>query len=83
MTWIFAAWRWIAGSRAGQAVAAALAALAYLALAKRQSRLQGRSEAEQEAREDADKRVQKGQDAVRDGRGGDPDERLRKNDGRW
>ena len=44
----------------------------------------GKREAERDAMEDKSKRVKRGRDAVRDGRGsGDPAERLRRNDGRW
>ena len=44
----------------------------------------GKREAERHAMEDKNERVQRGRDAVRDGRGaGDPAERLRRNDGRW
>ena len=44
----------------------------------------GKREAESDAIEDKNKRVERGQDAVRDGRGaGDPADRLRRNDGRW
>ena len=44
----------------------------------------GKREAERDAMEDKSKRVERGRDAVRDGRGtGDPAERLRRNDGRW
>jgi len=44
----------------------------------------GKQEAERDAMEDKNKRVERGRDAVRDGRGtGDPADRLRRNDGRW
>lgn len=44
----------------------------------------GKREAERDAMEDKSKRVERGQAAVRDGRGaGDPADRLRRNDGRW
>jgi len=44
----------------------------------------GKREAERDAIEDNNKRVERGRDAVRDGRGaGDPADRLRRNDGRW
>lgn len=44
----------------------------------------GKREAERDAMEDKSKRVERGRDAVRDGRGvGDPADRLRRNDGRW
>lgn len=44
----------------------------------------GKWEAERDAMEDESKRVERGRDAVRDGRGaGDPADRLRRNDGHW
>jgi uncharacterized membrane-anchored protein YhcB (DUF1043 family) len=44
----------------------------------------GKREAERDAMEDRNKRVERGRNAVRDGRGaGDPAERLRRNDGNW
>jgi len=45
---------------------------------------EGKREAERDATEDKNSRVERGRDAVRDGRGaGDPADRLRRNDGRW
>lgn len=45
---------------------------------------EGKREAKQDAMEDKNKRVERGCDAVRDGRGsGDPVDRLRRNDGHW
>ena len=44
----------------------------------------GKREAERDAMEDKSKRVERGREAVRDGRGvGDPADRLRRSDGRW
>lgn len=44
----------------------------------------GKREAERDAMEDKNIRVERGRNAVHDGRGaGDPAERLRRNDGRW
>jgi len=44
----------------------------------------GKREAERDAMEDKNKRIERGRDALRDGRGaGDPAERLRHNDRRW
>ena len=44
----------------------------------------GKREAERDAMEDKSKRVERGRETVRDGRGvGDPADRLRRNDGRW
>jgi hypothetical protein len=45
---------------------------------------EGKREAERDAIEDKSKRVERGRDALRGGRGaGDPADRLRRNDGRW
>jgi len=45
---------------------------------------EGKREAERDAMENKNLRVERGRDAVRDGRGaGDPPDRLRRNDGRW
>ena len=79
MTWLIEALR----TKLGQAAALALSVLAALGLARRHWRSQGRDEAEQEARDDADERVERGRRAVHRGRGGDPAQRLRDNDGRW
>jgi len=46
-------------------------------------RLNAKREVERDAMEDTLDRVQKGRDTVRDGRGSDPAERLRKNEGKW
>ncbi len=65
--------------------AAVVAALAWFLDRRRQrskGRSEGRTEAQTEAMKDANERVQKGRDAVRDGRGDDPAERLRRNDGK-
>ena len=44
----------------------------------------GKREAERDATKDKSMRIERGRDAVRDGRGaGDHAERLRRNDGRW
>ena len=44
----------------------------------------GKREAERDAMEETIEKVERGRDAVRDGRGaGDPADRLRRNDGRW
>ena len=44
----------------------------------------GGRNAERDRREkDAAKRLEQGRDRLRDGRGGDPAERLRRNDGEW
>ena len=67
---------------------AALGAVGGVVLARVWGRVEGKRagkrEAERDAMEDKNKRVKRGRDAVRDGRGaGDPAERLRRNDGRW
>jgi hypothetical protein len=67
-------WRWAALVAVPVALAVIRAALIR----------QGRREAEAEAVKDAAERVDKGRAAVADGRErGSPDERLRRNDGRW
>ena len=44
----------------------------------------GEREAERDAMEETIEKVERGRDAVSDGRGaGDPADRLRRNDGRW
>ena len=44
----------------------------------------GKLEAERDAVEETIEKVERGRDAVRDGRGaGDPADRLRRNDGNW
>jgi len=48
----------------------------------RSQRNKGRKEAEHERTQDTLDRFQKGQDAKRDS-DGDPDERVRRNDGQW
>lgn len=67
-------WKYLAAL--GAAVVAVLAAYAG-------GRGAGRKGAENDAMRETINRVEKGRDAVRDGRGGDPAERLRKNDGKW
>lgn len=69
-------------------VVAALGAAAGLILGRLWGRAEGermgRLRAERDALEDRSARVERGRDAVRDGRGaGDPAERLRRNDGLW
>jgi uncharacterized membrane-anchored protein YhcB (DUF1043 family) len=67
---------------------AALGAVGGIVLGRVWGRVEGertgKQEAERDAMEDKGERVERGRDAVRDGRGaGDPTERLRLNDGRW
>lgn len=66
--------------RAGLAIAAAVAVGVLRAMWHRD----GRQEAEREAITDANERMAKGREAVREGREhGDPADRLRRNDGAW
>lgn len=51
---------------------------AYLA-----GKSKGKQETQADAMQDTHERLDKGRNAVRDGRGADPSERLRENDGRW
>ena len=44
---------------------------------------EGEAKAERRARDEAERRVEAGREAVRGSRGLDPDEQLRRNDGRW
>ena len=64
-----------------------VAAIVAVILARWQGRSQGRREGRKEAETDALKdtrdRVERGREAVRDGRGDDPADRLRRNDGRY
>lgn len=53
---------------------------AGLGIGQNRGRKQGRKEAEGEAAQDTLKRVDKGRDAIRDG---NPDKRVRDNDGKW
>jgi len=66
---------------------AALGALGGLVLGRIWGRVEGKRrgkrEAERDAYEDMLGKLEKGRQAVRDGRNADPAERLRRNDGRW
>jgi len=66
---------------------AALGALGGLVLGRIWGRVEGKRrgkrEAERDAYEDTLGKLEKGRQAVRDGRNSDPAERLRRNDGRW
>lgn len=70
-------------SRLYRALAAAGAFLLFVGAAVLKIRSNVEREVERDVMEDTLDRVQKGRDAVRDGRGSDPAERLRKNDGKW
>jgi hypothetical protein len=48
-----------------------------------QGQREGQEQAKAEALDDAMDRLEAGRDAVRDGRGADPDDRLRDNDAQW
>jgi hypothetical protein len=62
---------------------AALGAVIAVALAYFRGKSAGKKGAEHDAMQDTFDRLEKGRDAVRDGRGHDPADRLRKNDQRW
>ncbi len=67
---------------------AALSAVGGVVLGRIWGRAEGervdKREAERDAMEDKNERVERGRDAVRDGHViGDPADRLRRNDGRW
>ncbi len=69
-------------------VLAALGAVGGVVLGRLWGRVEGKRagkrEAERDAMEETIGKVERGRDAVRDGRNaGDPAERLRRNDGRW
>jgi hypothetical protein len=60
-----------------------LAAIVWGLWQRHAGRREGKRDAQVEGMEDAAKRVERGREAVRDGRGADPGDRLRSNDGRW
>ena len=67
---------------------AALGAVGGVVLGRIWGQVEGKRtdkrEAERDAMEETIEKVERGRDAVSDGRGaGDPAERLRRNDGRW
>lgn len=79
MTWLATFFRQL-----GPKVDLALGAIVALKLRDRSKISEGRKEAENDAAQDTIERVEKGREAVRDGRDvGDPADRLRKNDGLW
>lgn len=68
----------------GALVTGLVAIAAAIWRARTKGRREGRETAQTEAMRDAAERVEKGRAAVQRGRGaGDPDERLRRNDGQW
>jgi len=70
-------------SRIYRALAAAGAFLLLVGAAVLKIRSNVKREVERDAMEDTLDRVQKGRDAVRGGRGSNPAERLRENEGKW
>lgn len=62
---------------------AALGAIIAVALAYFRGKSAGKKGAENDAMQDTFNRLEKGRDAVRDGRGRDAADRLRSNDGKW
>lgn len=60
-----------------------VAALGAVIAAYMKGRSSGKKEAQGDALKDTAERLQKGRDAVRDGRDGDPADRLRDNDAKW
>lgn len=50
---------------------------------ERSGRQAGRSEAERDAARDTVERIEKGNEQVADNRGGNPADRLRRNDAKW
>lgn len=76
-------WRAIIGSKLARAIGGTLVAvLAVLGYGAAQRR-KGAQAAKNEGLRDAVDRIEKGSQAVRDGRGDDPADRLRRNDGKW
>lgn len=78
---------WLVGTRIGRAIGGALAAVGlFLGIIAHQRRDAAR-DALQDARErglrDESERLEKGRKAVADGRGADPADRLRRNNGSW
>lgn len=61
----------------------AVAALVAVVTAFFKGKNAGRKEVERDAYQDTIDRINKGRDAVRDGRGRDPADRLRDNDQNW
>lgn len=77
----------ILNSRIAQAIGAALAAMAglwaYGRARERRGRQRGAEGVAREAAQDTVDRVEQGNEQVADNRGDDPDERVRRNDGKW
>lgn len=80
---IGAALRWLASSRLGQALAGLAALLGVMAYRERKAAQRGAQGVIEKGRKDEAERVERGRQAVRDGRGADPDQRVRDNDGDW
>jgi len=64
-------------------IGAALGAVVAVMVAYFRGKSAGKKGAEHDAMQDTFDRLEKGRDAVRDGRGRDADDRLRSNDGKW
>ena len=81
----YAALAWLRRARKWTWAALVVAGGVALLLLRGWWKRQGRAERDREALEDAVERRQRGREAVQDGRdsGLAPDERLRRNDGRW
>lgn len=75
--------KWLLGSKIAQAIGGALVALAALWGYGAAKKREGAKAAKNKGLRDAQKRVEKGNQAVADDRGDDPADRLRRNDGEW
>ena len=67
----------------GGLVGAIMAGLVWIARLVNKAEERGRKEAERDGLRDTQERMERGREAVRAGRGADPDQRVRNNDGRW
>jgi hypothetical protein len=75
--------KWLLGSKVAQAIGGALVALAALWGYGAAKKREGAQAAKNKELQNAQKRVEKGNQAVADTRGDDPAERLRRNDQKW
>ena len=80
MTWLFDL---IGGSGLAVPLIAAVSAVAGALGLYWRGKKKGAQDTRREAVEDAHERVEQGRDHLRDNRDDDPDERLRRNDGKW
>lgn len=62
---------------------AALGGLVVIVVTYLSGKSSGKKGAQNDAMRDTQDRTQKGREALRAGRGDDPSERLRRNDGKW